>query len=227
MTSIARLIVRVVVGGLLAGHGAQKLFGSFGGYGVEGTAGWLESMNLRPGRQWAIIAGLSEFGGGVLTVLGALNPIGPIMSMGSMLMATVKVHAGKPIWVTAGGAELPVTNMAVQTALILVGPGKLSFDGLLGIRIPRWFGLASLAGMLATVAVAVSNSRQAAAAEASETEQEAGHELQGGKDETMTPGPAGATDGTDGAARPGVESWGSPDSSEPEPEPITSNPSPS
>src|ERR687889_474144 len=73
MTSIALLILRVTVGGLLAGHGAQKLFGSFGGHGVEGTAGWLESMNLKPGRQWALMAGLSEFGGGVLTALGALN----------------------------------------------------------------------------------------------------------------------------------------------------------
>ena len=226
MTSLARLIVRVTVGSLLAGHGAQKLFGSFGGYGVEGTAGWLESMNLKPGRQWAIVAGLSEFGGGVLTALGALNPIGPIMSMGAMLMATVKVHAGKPIWVTAGGAELPVTNMAVQTALILAGPGKLSVDALLGIRIPRWFGFAALAGMIGTVALAVSNSRQEPTAEATETEQAAGHELQGGQEERMTTDPS--TDGqTGGNALPGVESWGSPDSSEPEPEPVRSNPSPS
>jgi putative oxidoreductase len=226
MTSIARLIVRLTVGGLLAGHGAQKLFGSFGGYGVEGTAGWLESMNLKPGRQWAILAGVSEFGGGMLTALGALNPIGPIMSMGAMLMATVKVHAGKPIWVTAGGAELPVTNMAVQSALILAGPGKLSFDGLLGIRIPRWFGFAALAGMIATVALAVTNSQQGTPEEATETEQEAGHELQGGQDERMATG-ASADNGTGGTARPGVESWGSPDANEPEPEPLMSNPSPS
>ena len=226
MTSIARLIVRVTVGTLLAGHGAQKLFGSFGGYGVEGTAGWLESMNLRPGRQWAILAGVSEFGGGLLTALGALNPIGPIMSMGAMLMATIKVHAGKPIWVTAGGAELPVTNMAIQTALILVGPGKLSVDGLLGIRLPRWFGFAALAGMIGTVALAVSNSRQGGAGEATETEQEAGHELQGGQDERMATG-ATTDDEAGGTARPGVESWGSPDASEPEPEPMTANPSPS
>jgi putative oxidoreductase len=113
VTDLALLILRVVTGGLLAGHGAQKLFGSFGGSGVEGTAGWMESMNLRPGRDWALAAGLSEFGGGILTALGALNPLGPILAAGAMLMATLKVHHGKPIWGQAGGAELPVTNMAV------------------------------------------------------------------------------------------------------------------
>jgi putative oxidoreductase len=214
MTSLARLIVRATVGLLLAGHGAQKLFGSFGGHGVDGTAGWMESMNLKPGRQWAILAGLSEFGGGVLTAIGFLNPMGPIMSMGAMLMATIKVHAGKPIWVTAGGAELPITNMAVQAALILVGPGKLSLDALLGIRIPRWFGFASLAGMIATVALAVSNSRNEPVAGASQQEQAAGQELQGGTESVIAPD---AGDSTNGAADQGVEAYGSPDAGEPEP----------
>jgi putative oxidoreductase len=180
MTSIALLILRVTVGSLLAGHGAQKLFGSFGGHGVEGTAGWLESMNLTPGRQWALLAGLSEFGGGVLTALGALNPIGPIMAMGSMLMATVKVHAGRPIWVTEGGAELPVTNMAAQAALILAGPGKLSFDGLLGIRIPRWFGLAALLATIAAVILGINQSEQSLETAGDGQDQAAGQELQSG-----------------------------------------------
>ena len=155
MTNLARLLVRLTVGGLLAGHGAQKLFGAFGGSGVEGTAGWLESINLRPGRDWAIVAGLSEFVGGLLTALGALNPFGPIMAAGAMLMATLKVHHGKPIWGTAGGAELPVTNLAVLGALALVGPGRFSADGLLGIRIPRWIAVPALLAMIGvTVAVA-------------------------------------------------------------------------
>ena len=211
MTSLALLILRGTVGGLLAGHGAQKLFGSFGGFGVEGTAGWLESLNFRPGRQWAIIAGLSEFGGGALTALGALNPLGPIMAMGAMLTATFKVHRGKPIWGTAGGAELPTVNMAVLGALTLAGPGKLSFDGLLGIRLPRWFGLASLFAMIASVGWAVSTSEARAARENAGTqtdEVESGAKLQGGAEETM--------DTTDNpAARPEVESWGTPDEGEP------------
>ncbi len=193
MTSIARLIVRVTVGLLLAGHGAQKLFGSFGGYGVEGTAGWLESMNLKPGRQWALVAGISEFGGGLLTALGALNPIGPIMSMGAMLMATIKVHAGKPIWVTAGGAELPVTNMAAQTALILAGPGKLSFDGLLGIRVPRWFGLVALVATVASVVAAIRLSKEGPKTAGDAQDQEAGQELQSGGSEPASVEPASGT----------------------------------
>ena len=64
-----------------------------------------------------------------------------------MAMAWAKVHLGKPLWVTAGGAELPLTNMAVLTALTIAGPGRLSIDGLLGIRLPRWIGFAALAGV--------------------------------------------------------------------------------
>jgi putative oxidoreductase len=158
MTSLAQLIIRVIVGGLLAGHGAQKLFGSFGGSGVEGTAGWMESMNLRPGRDWALAAGLSEFGGGILTALGALNPLGPILAAGAMLMATLKVHHGKPIWGQAGGAELPVTNMAVLSALLLAGPGRFSVDRALGIRIPRWAALTALLGTIGVTVVAATDS---------------------------------------------------------------------
>ncbi len=133
--------MRLVVGGLLAGHGAQKLFGWFGGGGVKGTAGMMESLEMRPSRAWALLAGLSEFGGGALTALGALNPLGPLGIMGAMSMATAKVHWGKPIWAGAGGAELPLTNIAAAAALALVGPGSYSVDHALGIRLPRWIGL--------------------------------------------------------------------------------------
>ena len=98
MRSLGVLIVRLVVGGLLAGHGAQKLFGWFGGAGLEGTAGWMESMRLRPGTVWARLAGGSELGGGLLTALGFLNPLGPIAAMGAMSMAWAKVHLGNPVW---------------------------------------------------------------------------------------------------------------------------------
>src|SRR4051812_18854567 len=91
MKDFGLLILRVTFGALMAGHGAQKLFGWFEGHGLPGTAGWLESMGLRPGRPWAILASVSEFGGGVLTLLGFLNPIGAISSIGAMGMATAKV----------------------------------------------------------------------------------------------------------------------------------------
>jgi putative oxidoreductase len=151
MTDLARLLVRLVVGGLLAGHGAQKLFGWFGGPGPEGTRGMMESLQLRPAGPWAFLAGISEFGGGALTALGALSPLGPLGIIGSMTMATTKVHWGKPIWVTSGGAELPVTNMAIAGALAIVGPGRYSVDRMIGIRLPGWVGVLGLVGIGLTV----------------------------------------------------------------------------
>lgn len=135
---IGLLILRLAMGGLLTGHGSQKLFGWFSGPGLKGTSGWLESMGLKPGTPWATAASTSEFGGGMLTALGFLHPLGPIGTMGAMIMATAKAHWGKPIWVTKGGAELPVTNMATALALTLLGPGRFSLDNLFGIRLPRW-----------------------------------------------------------------------------------------
>lgn len=89
--------MRLVAGGLLAGHGARKLFGSFGGHGLEGTSGWLESIGLRPGKQWALLAGTSEFGSGVLTALGLLSPLGSLGVLAPMATATGTAHRGKPI----------------------------------------------------------------------------------------------------------------------------------
>jgi putative oxidoreductase len=147
----ASAIVRVVQGSLMAGHGAQKLFGSFGGPGIEGTSGFMEMLGMRPGRPWAYLAGLSEFGGGVLTALGLLKPLGPLGVIGSMSMATRKAHWGKPIWVTEGGAELPVLNIAISTALMIREPDGFSLDRLLGIRLPRWVGLVGLVGIILTL----------------------------------------------------------------------------
>src|ERR671910_2437705 len=147
----APMIVRVAQGSLMAGHGAQKLFGSFGGPGVEGTSGFMEMLGMRPGRPWAYLAGLSEFAGGVLTALGLFNPLGPLGVIGSMAMATRKAHWGKPIWVTEGGAELPVLNIAISTALMIRESDGYSLDQLLGIRLPAWVGLVGLVGVILTV----------------------------------------------------------------------------
>src|SRR5438093_4107152 len=103
VADLGLLGMRLVVGGLLAGHGAQKLFGAFKGPGLKGTAGWLESIGLTPGSRWAPLAGASEFGGGVLTASGMLSPLGPITLLAPMAMATGKVHWGKPIWAMEGG----------------------------------------------------------------------------------------------------------------------------
>ena len=146
----AHVLIRVALGAVLIPHAMQKLFGSFGGPGIEGVTGWLESLGLRPGRFWAWLAGTGEFGGGLLTLLGLGGPLGPIMMVSAMVTAAVRGHWGKPIWATAGGAELPLTNMAIGTALALSGPGRYSLDRLFGIKIPGWLVFLFTIGALGT-----------------------------------------------------------------------------
>lgn len=138
------------------GHGAQKLFGWFGGHGLAGTAGWLESLGLRPGKPWALMAGASEFAGGALLVLGFLNPLGPIAVMAAMLTAWTTAHRGKPIWATEGGGELALTNLTVALALALSSPGAYSLDAALGINVPTVVtvivAVGAVVGVVATIA---------------------------------------------------------------------------
>src|SRR3712207_9110693 len=83
MGDMATLVLRLVLGLFMAGHGSQKLFGWFKGPGLQDTSQFMESIGLQPGRPWAITAGLSEFGGGLLMILGLLNPVGPLGGIGS------------------------------------------------------------------------------------------------------------------------------------------------
>ena len=151
MDDVALLTLRAMVGALLVGHGAQKLFGRFGAGGLPGTAAFLGSLGLRPAGALAVLAGLSEFGGGLLTVLGLLSPLGAVGILASMAMAIATVHRGKPIWADRGGGELPLTNAAVATALILAGSGRYSLDQALGLALPDWVALAAVAGAAVTI----------------------------------------------------------------------------
>ncbi len=157
LRDVGLLLLRLTVGGLLAGHGAQKFFGWFSGPGLQGTAGWLESFGLKPANLWALGAAMSEFGGGTLTALGLFEPLGPIATMASMVMATATAHKGKPIWVTAGGAELPVTDMAAALCLVLTGSGRFSLDRVLGIRVPRALVALVALAEVALVVLALTN----------------------------------------------------------------------
>ncbi len=148
------LALRLGAGGLLAGHGAQKLFGSFGGPGLVGMGGWLESMGLRPGKRWATLAGISEFGGGALTALGLGGPIGPIALQGAMATAIRQAHWGKPIWAASGGAETPLLFVLSGAAISLTGNGRYSLDRALGVRVPPALALLAGAGVVAGVVLA-------------------------------------------------------------------------
>lgn len=111
-------------------------------------------MGFKPGQAWAVAAGASEFGGGLLTALGLLHPVGPISTVRAMAVATRSAHGGKPIWVTEGGAELPVTNIAVAVALSLVNVGRYSVDHMLGIHVPKGISLLTAAAVVGGVLAA-------------------------------------------------------------------------
>ena len=131
------LILRLVLGMLFIGHGAQKLFGWFGGAGLAKTQGWLGSMGMRPAWFWALMAALSEFGGGLLLALGFLTPLGSLGIIAAMMVAITEAHWSKGLWNTKGGIEFPLLNLTTALALGLAGPGAYSLDGALGIRLPE------------------------------------------------------------------------------------------
>jgi putative oxidoreductase len=125
---LALLVLRLVAGLFFAGHGAQKLWGAFGGHGIAGTGQFFESLGLRPGRRHATIAGWAEFLGGTLLVLGFLTPLAGAMIIGVMAVAIATVHAAKGPWVTDGGFEYNAVLIAIAFALAGTGPGEISLD---------------------------------------------------------------------------------------------------
>lgn len=121
-------MLHVVVGLFFVGHGAQKLFGSFGGHGLEGTAGFFESLGLKPGRLHATAAGFNEFVGGALLALGLFTPFAAALIVATMVAAIATAHRGKGPWATEGGWELNVTYAVAAVALAGAGAGDWSLD---------------------------------------------------------------------------------------------------
>jgi putative oxidoreductase len=137
MIDVALLMLRMVVGGIAAAHGAQKLFGVWGGPGLRGWHGAMEKMNFYPPRVWALVSALGEFVGGLLFALGFLMPLGALAIMGSMLIAIIKAHWSKGFWNAKGGIEFPLALLTVAFAVGLAGPGYYALDNVINLRVPE------------------------------------------------------------------------------------------
>jgi putative oxidoreductase len=131
---LGRLIFRVFIGGLFMGHGAQKLLGWFGGPGLDGASGFMESLGLRPGRRNAIAASGTETVCGAMLVAGALTPLAAAGLIGTMLTAVRTVHFSNGFWNSDGGYEFNLAIIAGLLALVDGGPGEPSVDAALGIH---------------------------------------------------------------------------------------------
>jgi putative oxidoreductase len=148
---IGLLIARLVLGLGLSAHGAQKVFGWFGGHGLGGTGAFMESLGFRPGKLFALAAGLGELGGGLLTALGFLGPIGPSLIVLVMVVAMVTSHWSHGFFAHSNGIELPLLYLAGGVALAATGVGAYSLDAVLGLNMlwqPRYELFAVAAGLL-------------------------------------------------------------------------------
>lgn len=122
-------ILRIVAGLTFAAHGSQKLFGWFGGYGLEGVGQWMESIGLAPGYLMALMAGSAEFFGGVALIIGLLvRPAAAVLAV-TMLVAIFTVHLANGFFMSNNGYEFALALLAISVALLFEGAGKLSVDG--------------------------------------------------------------------------------------------------
>ncbi len=130
---LALLVLRLVVGLTFAAHGAQKLFGAFGGPGIAGTAGFFEQIELRPGKLHAWAAGIAEFFGGLAIALGIVTPVPAAALIAVMTAAVITVHLKNGFFVTNQGYEFNLALAAALFALAGIGAGGWSLDNALGI----------------------------------------------------------------------------------------------
>jgi putative oxidoreductase len=127
------LVVRVAMGLLMAAHGAQKLFGWFGGYGLDGTGGFFEGLGFKPGRFFAAAAGGSEVASGLLLAVGLFTPLAAAVMLSVMIVAAVSVHVQHGLFAATNGIEVPLLYAIGAVALALTGPGAYSLDAATGL----------------------------------------------------------------------------------------------
>jgi putative oxidoreductase len=125
---LAVFALRLLVGALFVGHGAQKLFGAFGGHGLEGTAGFFDNLGLQPAKAQAAAAGASELGGGALLAIGVVTPVAAAVLVAVMTAAIATVHAPKGPWATEGGWEYNAVLIAAVLTVAAAGGGALAPD---------------------------------------------------------------------------------------------------
>ena len=147
---VGLFLIHAVIGALLAGHGAQKLVGVLGGYGLDGTGGYLEGFGLRPGKLFAAAAGGAELAGGLLLAAGLFTPLAAALVAATMFVAARTDHAGKGVWIFNGGSEYVLTVAAVVLGLAFNGAGAWSVDAAIGWDVAglAW-GLGAFGGALA------------------------------------------------------------------------------
>jgi putative oxidoreductase len=164
--SLGLLILRLVVGLTLAAHGAQKVFGWFGGYGLAGTGQFFEQLGFKPGRLQAALAGGTELLGGLFLAAGFLTPAASAALIAVMLVATVSVHLKAGFFAHGGGYEYTLVLAGAALALAFTGPGAVSLDHVLGIDWSgdAWGAAALVAGLLGGGASLLSRSREVASA---------------------------------------------------------------
>lgn len=131
----AGLALRIPAGIIFIAHGAQKLFGSFGGYGLEGTGQWMASIGLQPGYLMALGAGSAEFFGGIALLLGLLTRPAAVVLAITMLVAIFVVHLGNGLFMSNNGYEFGLALLAISVALAFNGAGALSVDRLISQRL--------------------------------------------------------------------------------------------
>lgn len=129
------LLLRVPVGIIFVAHGAQKLFGWFGGYGLEGTGGWMESIGLAPGVLMAFLAGAAEFFGGLALIMGLLTRPAAFALSIAMLVAIFSVHFSHGLFMSNNGYEFGLALLAASASLMFSGAGKASFDEFLASKL--------------------------------------------------------------------------------------------